>query len=104
MYDPPSLPLPKGGRINESRPKSKMEWIEYYAREVRVVREAHLSPPHARSRGRTQLPGPGQYAPAPLLLPEGGRINSSNSKGWLDWVVYRTQEVRAFLRPHSPSL
>eukprot|EP00295_Goniomonas_pacifica_P041942 CAMPEP_0175985890 /NCGR_PEP_ID=MMETSP0108-20121206/49839_1 /TAXON_ID=195067 ORGANISM="Goniomonas pacifica, Strain CCMP1869" /NCGR_SAMPLE_ID=MMETSP0108 /ASSEMBLY_ACC=CAM_ASM_000204 /LENGTH=307 /DNA_ID=CAMNT_0017316975 /DNA_START=106 /DNA_END=1030 /DNA_ORIENTATION=+ len=39
-YNPPKAPAIGGGRFNESRPKSELDWVQYFAK---------------------QMPGPGQY-------------------------------------------
>jgi len=96
----------RGGVISESKGKSSIEWVQYYARQIPAPGQYNPSDPNEVSGvstripdfvGKTnletiiynakQLPGPGQYHLKDPIM-KGGVISKAKSKSDVDWAVY----------------
>jgi len=102
-----------GGVISSSKPKSTIEWIQYYSRQIPAPGQYKpVNPNHDPNSqpcvrfpdfvGETeleriiriakQLPGPGQY-PVPEKIQKGGIISKAIAKSDVDWMVYRASSI-----------
>ena len=102
-----------GGRFSTSKPKSTIEWIQYYAKQIpapsdygspKIPSASSISARFPSTRSKTELektilkasrlPGPGQYLGAGHMpLPKGGVMSSSKRKTDVDWTIYRASSI-----------
>ena len=101
----------RGGVISESKGKSSIEWVQYYARQIPAPGQYYPVNPNEVSGvstripdfvGKTnleniiyaakQLPGPGQYEVIDPVQ-KGGVISKAKSKSDVDWMVYRASTI-----------
>jgi len=65
--------LAGGGRFSTANPKSQLDWVRYFAK---------------------QLPSPADYGAPKLPKPGGGRFSEANPKSEIEWLQYFAKQVR----------
>ena len=109
-YDVPEKVL-RGGVISTAKPKSTIEWIQYYASQIPSPAQYNPTDPMLAAspstrmpdyRGKTELeeiiyrakqtPGPADYALSQPKL-RGGVISKAKSKTDVEWAIYRASSI-----------
>jgi hypothetical protein len=103
----------RGGVISESKGKSSIEWVQYYAQQIPAPGQYYPVDPNLDPNcqpcvripafvGKTYLeriilnakttPGPGAYS-IKSPIKKGGVISKAKSKSDVDWAVYRASTI-----------
>ena len=96
-----------GGRFNESKPKSELDWVIYRAKKLpgpadckprpvplpkeAVLAQLMLNRKLTDSIFCKKIPGPNAYDRPPLPKQGGGRFNVGNSKSEIEWILLLQQ-------------